>query len=566
MSELAHPIRAAYPALRRSWKSKMPKMMLHHAEARGALARGVAKLTKAVQGTLGPGGMNAIIDVPIGTPIVSRDGASIAAEIELECRFENLGAQVVREASKQTSDAVGDGTTTATVLADAMIQEGLAALDAGNQAVHIIKGVELGVQSVISALKTAAKPLGADAEVRAVATIAANDSVLGGLVADALRRVGAEGTVAVENGLTVESTLEVSEGMTFDRGYVSPHMVTDVERAEAILDEPYILMTDQKIFTAEDLDGVRRAVAETGRPLLVIAAELAPDVIVSLLAKEDGAHQIAAVHPPEYGHWRKAMLEDLAILTGGRVIARDLGGKVAEARMVDLGRASRVRIGANESTIFGGGGDPNFISARRSQISSQIEHAPNNIEQDKLLARLAKLSGGSAVIHAGGATPVERRHRGQLIENALNAARAAADAGVVPGGGTALVQAAGSLDPVAKASSGGAKAGVELVQRAICRPLRCIAENCEADPDEVVAAVARSPSGIGFNARTGKYEALVGEGVMDPVKVVCTALRNAASVAALILTTHTLITDKPECEDPTAGPATGGGAERLGLE
>ena len=510
--------------------------------------------------------MNAIIDVPIGTPIVSRDGASIAAEVELECRFENMGAQVVREASKQTSDAVGDGTTTATVLANAMIQEGLALLDAGNQAVQIIKGVESGVRFVISALKTAAKPLGGDAEVRAVATIAANDSVLGGLVADALRRVGAEGTVSVEHGLTVESTLEVSEGMTFDRGYVSPHMVTDVERAEAILDEPYILMTDQKIVTPEDLDGVRRAVEDTGRPLLIIAEELAPDVIVSLLAKEDGAHQIAAVHPPEYGHWRKAMLEDLAILTGGRVIARDLGGKVAGARMVDLGTASRVRIGANESTILGGGGDPSFMSARRSQISRQIEHAPNNIEQDKLLARLAKLSGGSAVIHAGGATPVERRRRGQLIENALNAARAAADAGVVPGGGTALVQAAGSLDPVAEASSGGAKAGVELVRRAICQPLRCIADNCGADPDEVVAAVARSPSGIGFNARTGKYEALVAAGVMDPVKVVCTALRNAASVAALILTTHTLITDKPESEDPTAGPATGGGAELLGLK
>ena len=542
----------------------MPKMMLHQDGARQALGRGVAKLTRAVEGTLGPGGMNTIIDVPIGTPIISRDGVSIASEIELECRFENMGAQVVREVSKQTNEAAGDGTTTATVLANAMVQEGLELLARGVRAVEVISGIEAGVRVVTTALKQVARPLESDEELEAVATIASNDPALGALVAEAITRVGPEGTVAVEHGLTVETTLDVAEGMTFDRGYISHHMVTDVEKMQAVLDEPYILMTDQKIAAPEEIAELRRAVAETGRPLLIIAEEIAPEVVVSLLAGQNGAARTAAVHPPEYGHWRKAMLEDLAILTGGHVIARDLGGKVSEATLADLGTAGRVRIAASETTITRGGGDPEAIAARRVQVTRQLESAPHNIEQDKFVERLAKLSGGSAVILAGGATPVEQRRRGQLIEDALNAARAAAAEGVVPGGGAALVQVGSTLDSLIESLKDGERAGAELVQRVLSRPLRCIAENSGARADEVVMRVAQSAKGTGFNARSGEFEDLVGNGVMDPVKVSYTALRNAASVASLILTTHTLIADKPEYDDPTAGAATGGGSERLG--
>ncbi|MDJ0894431.1 MAG: molecular chaperone GroEL [Alphaproteobacteria bacterium] len=544
----------------------MPKMMLHQDEARLALSRGVAKLTRAVEGTLGPRGMNAIIDVPIGTPIVSRDGVSIANEIELECRFENVGAQVVREVSKQTNEVAGDGTTTATVLANALVQEGLELLGSGANAVEIVHGIEAGVEVVTEALKEIAKPLASDDALKAVATIAANDTALGELVAQAITQVGPEGTVTVEHGLTVETTLEVAEGMTFDRGYISHHMVTDVEKMQAVLEEPCILMTDHKISAPEEIAELLEATAKIGRPLLVIAEEVSPEVIVSMLAKKNGTLQVAAIHPPEYGHWRKAMLEDLAILTGGRVIARELGGKVAEAKLADLGTAKRVRIGSKETTITGGGGDPKAIAARRTQVARQIDAAPQNIEQDKLTERLAKLSGGSAVVLAGGATPVEQRRRGQLIEDALNAARAAAAEGVVPGGGTAMVQAAAALDSLLDSLPEGEKAGAQLLQRVLSQPLRCIAENSGAKPDDVVIRVAQSPKGIGFNARSGQFEDLLSSGVMDPVRVSYTALRNAASVASLILTTHTLIADKPESVDPTAGPAMGGGSEGLGRD
>ncbi len=544
----------------------MPKMMLHQDSARQALGRGVAKLTRAVEGTLGPAGMNAIIDVPIGTPIVSRDGVSIAAEVELECRFENMGAQVVREVSKETNEVAGDGTTTATILANAMVQDGLEALALGASAVEVVAGIKAGVAVATTALKEIARPLESDEELRAAATIAANDPALGELVARAITQVGPNGTVGVEHGLTVETTLEVAEGMTFDRGYISHHMVTDVEKMQAVLNEPYILMTDQKIATPEDIGRLRQAVAETGRPLLIIAEEISPEVVVSLLGGKNGASRIAAVHPPEYGHWRKAMLEDLAILTGGRVIARELGGTLAEATLADLGTAKRVRIAASETTITEGGGDPEAVAARRTQVTRQLEAAPNNIELDKIVQRLAKLSGGSAVILAGGATPVEQRRLGQLIEDALNAARAAAAEGVVPGGGTALVQVASTLDALIESLPNGERAGAALLQLVLTRPLRCIAENCGARPDDIVMRVAQSPKGVGFNARNGQFEDLLGSGVMDPVKVTCTALRNAASVASLILTTHTLIADKPDYVDPTAGPAMGGGSELLGRE
>ncbi|MDQ2803734.1 MAG: chaperonin GroEL, partial [Pseudomonadota bacterium] len=393
----------------------MPKILLHDEAARQALARGVAKLTRAVRGTLGPRGMNAIIDRPIGTPIISRDGISIAQEIELEDPFENMGAQVLREVAKQTNEVAGDGTTTATVLANAMVQQGLACLRDGGSPnavspVELAHGITAAVECVNEALRQAARPLRDGAEARAVAIIAAGEQTTGTLVADALARIGPDGVLAVEFGATVETVLEVVEGMTFDRGYLSHHMVTDVERMQAVLDEPDIVMTDLKLTTEAEIDAIERLVEGHNRPLLIIAEEVAPVCVIRLLRRRDaGRPPAAAIHPPEYGHWRKSMLEDIAIVTGGRVIARDLGGRIEALEPRDLGRARQVRIAGDRSVISAGAGDPAAIAARRQQVARQVELAAPNVERDKLEGRLAKLSGGSAIIHVGGATPAEQR-------------------------------------------------------------------------------------------------------------------------------------------------------------
>lgn len=544
----------------------MPKIMLHDDAARQALGRGVASLARAVRGTLGPKGMNAIIDRPIGTPVVSRDGVSIAHEIELEDPFENMGAQVAREVSRQTNEVAGDGTTTATVLADALVREGLSRLAAGVNPVELVSGLERAAAEAADALRRSARKLDGPAEARAVAVIAANnDPALGTLVAEALERVGPAGVVTVEFGSTVETLLDVAEGMAFDRGYLSHHMVTDVEAMEAVLDDPLILMTDQKLRTEADVAAIEALVEGAGRPLLVIAEEVAPACVIALLKRRDrGLPPVAAIHPPEYGHWRKSMLEDLAILTGGRVIARDLGGTVEAAERRDLGEARRVRVAAGRTVIAGGGGDPAAVAARRQQVARQYEAAPPNIERDKLQERLAKLSGGTAVILAGGATPVEQKRRAQLIEDAVNATRAALEEGIVPGGGTALAQAAPELAELEGRLSGGAREGAAVLRRVLAEPLSVIAANCGLDAGAVVERVASGPGGTGLDARTGAFTDLIEAGVIDPVRVSTAALRNAVSVACLILTTQTLIASKPENADPTAGPALGGGAELLG--
>lgn len=541
----------------------MAKRMLHKEAARAALGRGAAKLAMAVEGTLGPKGMNTIIDRPIGTPMISRDGVSIAHEVELEDRFENMGAQVVREVSMQTNEIAGDGTTTATVLANAIIQAGIDVLkDNAYPIVDVVDGLEQAASHAMTSLQQAAVSIKDENELQAVATIAATDATLGSLVAEAIHRVGSEGTVTVDYGLTVDTTLEVTEGMSFDRGYISHHMVTNVEKMQAILEQAHILLTDQKIRSLDALANIRAEVAKTDRPLLIIADELAPEVLVDLLSRE-GKGKIAAIHPPEYGHWRKAMLEDLAILTGGRVIARDLGGRLEDVTLDDLGSAERIQIDAHDTVISGGGGDPKEIQARRTQVIGLHYESQPNIEKDKLAERLARLSGGTAVILAGGATPVEQKRRVQLIEDSLNATRAAAEQGIVPGGGAALTQTAAKLDDMINASEGGVREGIRLLQSVLDMPLRRIASNCGRDPEEIAANVAKLPWGEGFNGRNGNFESLLNAGVIDPVKVTCTALQNAVSVACLILTTQTLIADIPEDEDPTAGPAMGGGAELL---
>lgn len=545
----------------------MPNIMLHDDEARLALGRGVAKLAKAVRGTLGPRGMNAIIDRPIGTPIISRDGVSIAAEIELEDPFENMGAQVLREVSKQTNEIAGDGTTTATVLADALVQDGLACLAKGASPVELVEGLERGVAAAISQLKASATPLAGAEALRAVAVVAANDESTGRMVAEALERVGSDGIVDVEYGTTVETVLDVVDGMAFDRGYLSHHMITDVEKLQVVLDQPLILMTDQRLQTQEEVGLLLQLAAEAKRPLVIIADEVAPACIVTLLAwREKSGIPVAAIHPPEYGHWRKAMLEDISILTGGRVIARDLGGSLGAVQLRDLGRARQVRISSNQTIISAGAGDAGLIAARRQQVARQYELAPPNIEKDKLKERLSKLSGGTALLQVGGATPVEQKRRLHLVEDAIHAARAAVAEGVVPGGGLALLRASVALEAEVSRCEGAVREGVRLLQRALQQPLRHIASNAGLDGPGAVRKALDAAPGVGLDARDGRFVDLAAAGIIDPVKVSYSAVRNAASVAALILTTQTLIAKKPEDIDPTAGPALGGGAERLGRQ
>jgi chaperonin GroEL len=542
----------------------MAKIMLHDEAARAALGRGVAKLAKAVRGTLGPKGMNAIMDRPIGTPVVSRDGVSIASEIELECPFENMGAQVLREVSKQTNDVAGDGTTTATVLADVLVQDGLKSLAEGANPVELVEGINLAVAETIAALKRSAKAVQGSAGLRAVASIAANDAVLGEIVAEAFERAGNHGIVAVEYGNTVQTTLEVIEGMAFERGYLSHHMVTDVERMQVVLDNPFILMTDHRIQSGEQLAGVISLVERSGRPLLIIAEEVAPPVIMQLLtSREKSNFKVAAIHPPEFGHWRKAMLEDIAITTGGRVISVDLGGRLEKAELQDLGSARQVRISATKTLITAGGGDPEKIAARREQVMRQYEAAPENIERDKFQERIAKLSGGTAMVLAGGATPVEQKRRTQMIEDAINATRAAIEEGIVPGGGLALLKVAPKLDALIGELNGSARQGAELLQQALSRPLFYIADNAGLNAEAEVTKIRKGANGHGLDARSGASVDLIKAGIIDPVKVCYSAVLNAASVAGLILTTQTLIAKKPDDYDPTAGPARGGGAELL---
>ncbi|MDL2401126.1 molecular chaperone GroEL [Rhizobium mayense] len=541
----------------------MPKVMLHNSEARRALARGVSQLAAAVEPTLGPKGMNAMIDRPLGTPMVTRDGVSIASEIELHDRFENMGAQVVREVSMQTNEIAGDGTTTAIVLANALVQKGIEASERGAKSVDLCKGIDLAVDKVIGALKATAKPARGNGTLAAVANIAATDPKLGALVAEAYEKVGPDGVITTDFSVTTETTLHVVEGMSFDRGYLSHHMVTDQEKMEAVLDRPLILMTDLKIKEPAALDAARAIAEKADRPLLIVAEEVSPEVVVTLLGRH-GSGKYLIVHPPEYGHWRKAMMEDLAILTGGRVIARDLGGRLEAVTAEDLGSAERAKTSSTHTTIVRGGGNQAVIDARRAQVQRQYELAPPNIEQDKLRERLAKLSGGTAILYAGGVTPVEQKRAIQLIEDALHAVRAAAEEGVVAGGGSALAQIAPVLDEVIRTATPEVGEGVRLVQSVLARPLWRIATNAAGDPDAVVSEVTRINGGYGYDASTGKYQNMIEAGIIDPVRVTYTALQNAASVAKLILTTETLIGDLAEDEDPTAGPALGGGAEKLG--
>ena len=540
----------------------MPKLLIHGNEARQALAAGVRRLAAAVEPTLGPKGLNAMIDRPVGTPLITRDGVSITSEIELLDRFENMGAQVVREVSMQTNEVAGDGTTTSIVLANGIIQGGVELTAQGAKAVDLCHGIDLAVQMVVEALRATATPA-ENGTIEAVAEIAATNHKLGALVARAYRAVGPEGVVTAEYGVGSETTPQVIEGMSFERGYISHHLVTDPEAMSAELEHPYIVLTDLKLTHPDQLATARRIAAEDGRPLLIVSEDCGPDVLTALLGR-DAPCRYLVVHPPEFGQWRQAMMEDLAILTGGRVVVRNLGGRLEDVTRDDLGSADGVVATASETTILRGHGDAKLIAARRAQVQRQYDHAPPNIEQDKLRVRLAKLCGGTAVIHVGGATPAEQKRTAQLIDDALNAVRAAMEEGIVTGGGVAFTRTALALDAPIEAAGGDVRAGMELVQSVLSRPLARIAINAGRDPNEVVRRVAELGPTEGFDAVSGRFGDLRQAGIIDPLRVVAAALVNAASVAKLILTTETLIGDADEDEDPTTGAALGGGAEKLG--
>jgi chaperonin GroEL len=540
----------------------MPKLILYQDEARAALGRGVEKLTRAVRATLGPKGGNTIIDRTIGPPIVSRDGVSIADEIELEDPFENVGAQVVREVARKTSETVGDGTTTATVLANAILQRGLAALTRKANAVDLVRGIEAATEFVLEVLGRSARPIANDNELAAVAAIAAGEASTGGLVMQAIQKIGTQGIITAEIGQALTSSLEVADGITFDRGFISHHMATNDEKTAALLQNPYILMTDQRITSLSQVERIMEAVKHAAGSLLIIAEDIAGEVIAAILAA--AGPSIVAIHPPEYGKWRQATLEDLAILTGGRVIARETGGILEHTRLDDLGRADQIYVTAQQTIITGGHGDLQQIAARRALVARQLADASEQpAELDKLKERLARLCGGTAIIRVGGATLSEQRRRTQLIENAINAAHAALEEGILPGGGSEFLRASAAVDEFITSLSGDMSEGARIVQQALAEPLRCIAENCGADPDTIERQVRKGGEGIGFNAQNGRCEDLVAQGVIDPLRTCRTALRSAVSVAGLILTTNTIIVTKPDYVDFTAGPARGGGMEKI---
>jgi chaperonin GroEL len=527
------------------------KEIIFREEARRALERGVNALAEAVRVTLGPKGRNVVLEKKFGSPMITNDGVTIAREIELTDPFENMGAQLVKEVATKTNDVAGDGTTTATVLAQAIVREGLKNVAAGANPMIIKRGIEKAVEKAVEAIKAAAKPVESKAAIAQVASISANDPSIGELISEAMEKVGKDGVITVEESKGIGTTLEVVEGMNFDRGYISPYMVTDTEKMEAILNDPYILITDRKISAVADLLPILERIVQAGKPLLIIAEDVEGEALATLvLNKLRGTLSCVAVKAPGFGDRRKAMLEDIAILTGGTVISEELGLKLDKATIDMLGRASKVRVKKEETIIVGGAGSQDKINARIASIKKQIEETTSDFDREKLQERLAKLAGGVAVIQVGAATETEMKEKKLRIEDALNATRAAVEEGIVSGGGVAYVAAIKALDNI-ETSSLDEKTGVDIVRRALEEPLRQIANNAGAEGSVVVEKVKALPDGMGFNALTGEYVNMIEAGIVDPAKVTRSALQNAASIAAMILTTETLVAEKPEKEKDT---------------
>ena len=522
------------------------KMICYGSQAREKMLKGVNILADAVKITLGPKGRNVVLEKSFGSPTVTKDGVTVAKEITLEDKYENMGAQMVKEVASKTSDVAGDGTTTATVLAQSIYSEGQKLVAAGTNPMAIKRGIEKGVGVVVEELKKMSKSIKGKNEIVQVGSISANnDEMIGKLISEAMDKVGKEGVITVEEAKSMETTLEVVEGMQFDRGYVSPYFITNPEKMEVHLEDPYILINEKKISSMKDMVPILESVAQSGRPLLILAEDIEGEALATLIVnKLRGTLKAAAVKAPGFGDRRKAMLEDIAVLTGGQVISEDLGVKLENVTVSDLGRCKHVRFDKDNTTIIDGAGKKADIEGRIKQIRAQIDDTTSDYDREKLQERLAKLIGGVAVIHIGAATETEMKEKKARVEDALNATRAAVEEGIVPGGGVALLRCVNALNGLKV--SGEEKAGVGILKRALSDPLRNIAQNAGLEGSVVVNNVLEGKDAYGFNAETGAYEDLMKAGVIDPTKVVRFALQNAASVAGLMLTTEAMITDKPE--------------------
>ncbi|HHZ17148.1 MAG TPA: chaperonin GroEL [Clostridia bacterium] len=525
----------------------MAKLIAFGEEARKGMENGVNTLANAVKVTLGPKGRNVVLDRKFGTPTITNDGVTIAREIELEDSYENMGAQLVKEVAIKTNDVAGDGTTTATLLAQAIIREGLKNVAAGANPMILKRGIEKAVKATVEEIQRIAKPVESKAAIAQVASISAADAEIGDLIAEAMETVGNDGVITVEESQSIGTTLEVVEGMQFDRGYISPYMITDSDKMEAHLSDPYILITDKKISSVQDLLPILEKVVQSGKPMLIIAEDVEGEALATLvLNKLRGTFTCVAVKAPGFGDRRKAMLEDIAILTGGQVITEDLGLKLENATIEMLGTASKVKISKEETTIVEGRGDKKAIEGRIAQIRKQIEDTTSDFDREKLQERLAKLSGGVAVIQVGAATEVELKEKKHRIEDALAATRAAVEEGIVAGGGTAFIESLAALNKVTS-DIDDEMTGINIIKKALEEPIKQIAYNAGEEGSIVVEKVKNSgKKGFGFNALKGVYENMFDAGIVDPAKVTRSALQNAASIAAMLLTTEALVADKPE--------------------
>jgi chaperonin GroEL len=542
----------------------MAKELKFDQEARNAILRGVNILADAVKVTLGPKGRNVILEKSFGSPLVTKDGVTVAKEIELEDKFENMGAQMVKEVASKTSDTAGDGTTTATVLAQAIYREGSKVVAAGANPMDVKRGIDLAVEEVIKELKKLSKPTKDQKEISQVGKISANnDETIGSIIAEAMDKVGKEGVITVEEAKAMETTLDVVEGMQFDRGYLSPYFVTDPEKMEAVLENPHILLSEKKISNMKDLLPILEQIAKMGRPLLVIAEDVEGEALATLVVnKLRGTLKCCSVKAPGFGDRRKAMLEDISILTGGKVISEDLGIKLENIKLNDLGQAKRIVIDKDNTTIVDGAGAKEDIAARVKQIRAQIEETTSDYDREKLQERLAKIIGGVAVINVGAATETEMKEKKARVEDALNATRAAVEEGIVPGGGVAYLRCLGALDKLKL--EGDKKIGVDLIKRALEEPIRQIANNAGQEGSVVTEKVKNEKGSVGFDAAADEYTDMIKAGIIDPTKVVRLALQNAASVASLMITTECLIADKPEKKGNFPPMPPGGGMGGMG--
>jgi len=541
------------------------KEIIFDQRAREQILAGINTLADAVKVTLGPKGRNVIIEKSFGSPTVTKDGVSVAKEIELEDRFQNMGAQMVKEVASKTSDVAGDGTTTATVLAQGIYREGVKLLAAGANAMDLKRGIDHAVKTIVKSLERLSKATKNATEIAQVGTISANgDVTIGNIIAEAMEKVGKEGVITVEEARGMETELEVVEGMQFDRGYLSPYFVTDPERMEVVLEDPYILIFEKKIANMKDLLPVLEGVSRAGRPLMIIAEDVEGEALATLVVnKLRGTLQVAAVKAPGFGDRRKAMLQDIAVLTGGQLISEDLGIKLETVTLNDLGTAKRITVDKDNTTLVDGAGKKKDIQGRVAQIRAQVEETTSDYDREKLQERLAKLVGGVAVVRVGAATEAEMKEKKARVEDALHATRAAIEEGIVPGGGVALLRALPSLNKLEL--EGDQQFGVNLIKRAIEEPLRQIVSNCGVDASIVLENVRKSKGSNGFNAQTEEYVDLIKDGVIDPTKVVRTSLQNAASVAALMLTTDCMVAEKPKKDSGPSMPEAPGGMGGMGF-